>query len=321
MNIYSSEIFLKQAAEAFFPGQSWATEIVAVRGQLFRVLVIDGRQVIGSLPFMDFLEAQSPGSVPPQRKEAWLPRVSHQLVSVADWQKGESAPGIEASPTIFWESWQDFPAFVQYARHNNSQAFSERQKKKWDRIPMEIGPFRYVYHMAPSEATPLLEQLMIWKSRQYQRTGLMDTFAKPKTRKFFEQLLASGVLQLSGIFAGDQALALHAGFVHERRFYFVLPAYDIQYQKYKPGQLLLESMLESSFQAGHSEFDFLLGDEPYKFYYANRVRLVGPLGYRLMQDKVYAPLRRAAMQIVRRQPGFYQGLQKMKRALKERGIL
>ncbi|HYX35608.1 MAG TPA: GNAT family N-acetyltransferase [Oligoflexus sp.] len=322
MNIYSSDEFLHIVVEAFFSGQSWAIEFVQVRGQFFRVLVIDGKQVIGSVPFMDFLEALPAPEHPMPRKGAWLPRVSHKLVVVDEWRKGGFPHGMEASPTILWEDWREFSSFVQYAQENNSQAFSKRQKKKWGRIPGELqGSLRYEYRITKASAEPLLALLMDWKTKQYQRTGLMDTFARPRTRKFFELLLQADLLQLSGVFAGDKPLALHAGFVREGRFYFVLPAYDIEYQQYKSGQLLLESMLESSFHAGHREFDFLLGDEPYKFYYANRVRIVGPLGYRFVKDKVYAPLRRATMQIVRRQAGLYRGLQKLKRSLKERGIL
>ncbi len=321
MNIYSNPEFLHTAAEAFYPSRSHSIEIADVRGQLFRVLVVD-KKVVGSFPFMDFFEGlPAAANLTASCRESYLPRTCQRLITTKEWLEGSFPEGTEASPTVFWEEWPDFQAFAQASSDINSRAFNKRNQKKWQKITQELGASRYDYEVDASMTQALLAQLIEWKSKQYARTGLMNAFANSKTRLFFELLLDKKILHISGLFAGEKALALHAGFVDEGRFYMVLPAYDIQYQQYSPGQLLLEAMMESSHRAGHNEFDFLLGDEEYKFYYANRVRVIAPLGYRFVQDKLWLPVRRRAMLVIRQQQGLYKGLQTLKRKLKERGLL
>lgn len=64
------------------------------------------------------------------------------------------------------------------------------------------------------------------------------------------------------------------------RLYWWVPAYDSAYSQYSPGRLLLHFLLRESFNQHHTEFDFLWGDEDYKWYYATHVRLIADLGAR-----------------------------------------
>ena len=40
----------------------------------------------------------------------------------------------------------------------------------------------------------------------------------------------------------------------------------------------MQDLLVESFSRGHAEFDFLIGDEAYKWHYATHNREIGPLG-------------------------------------------
>ena len=49
-----------------------------------------------------------------------------------------------------------------------------------------------------------------------------------------------------------------------------MPWYESgEWARYSPGRLLLEHLLESSFEQGLREFDFTIGDEPYKSAFCN----------------------------------------------------
>jgi CelD/BcsL family acetyltransferase involved in cellulose biosynthesis len=78
-----------------------------------------------------------------------------------------------------------------------------------------------------------------------------------------------------------------------------------------PGRLLLDHMLRESHSRGHAEFDFLLGDEPYKYHYATHQRVVGPVGKVPLQ----VTLRDAVRSSVKRALARYPRLREKARAL------
>jgi CelD/BcsL family acetyltransferase involved in cellulose biosynthesis len=73
-------------------------------------------------------------------------------------------------------------------------------------------------------------------------------------------------------------VAAHIGLRHDGRFSSWVPAYDDGATAYAPGRLLLEALLAAVAARGDREFDFLVGNEPYKWTYATHTRLVEPLG-------------------------------------------
>jgi CelD/BcsL family acetyltransferase involved in cellulose biosynthesis len=109
-------------------------------------------------------------------------------------------------------------------------------------------------------------------------TGNPNFFLDPKNVQFFEEIMASGLGLLSSLSAGNTLLAVHLGAFWEERLYWWIPAFDTQHRKYAGGRLLLELLMKESYERGHTEFDFLIGDEPYKWQYATHVRIVQELG-------------------------------------------
>ena len=62
------------------------------------------------------------------------------------------------------------------------------------------------------------------------------------------------------------------GFEFDGRRYDYFPGYDPSYRKCAPGRLLLTAVMEDCFDRGLRRFDFLRGDEPYKFEWTDTVR-------------------------------------------------
>ena len=48
-----------------------------------------------------------------------------------------------------------------------------------------------------------------------------------------------------------------------------MPSYDAAWDRLSPGRLLLDHLIEWSFCQGLGEFDFTIGDEPYKATFCN----------------------------------------------------
>ena len=73
-------------------------------------------------------------------------------------------------------------------------------------------------------------------------------------------------------------LAVSLGAVHRRRWTGWVCAFnpDDGLHKYSPGRQLLHQMLESSYRAGHREFDFSIGMDAYKLDFATHVRPIAP---------------------------------------------
>ena len=59
-------------------------------------------------------------------------------------------------------------------------------------------------------------------------------------------------------------IAAHLGFVGRDRFYYIFPAFDADYRRYRPGQLLLEHLVDRSIKEGYKIFDLGVGDASYK---------------------------------------------------------
>jgi len=70
----------------------------------------------------------------------------------------------------------------------------------------------------------------------------------------------------------DRIVAYYLGFVYDNVVYFWNTGFDPEFSRVSPGKLLLHHWIKDSFAAGYREFDFMVGQEPYKFQWTNHVR-------------------------------------------------
>lgn len=268
MNFFSADPFLDALAAARFPGRRCEPALVSAGGQVFRVLSVDGKPVT-HVPFLDFLEPV-PGADPEAaRPLGWVPVGLRGTVTVDEWKAGGGPPECEPCPTVRWAgtaSWDEAAARLPH------QSDTRRKRKK---LESDVGPVRYV---ADDTSPGAFRQCLEWKSRQYRATGVVDQFADPRNVALFERLRDAGVLKVSSLYAGERLAAVHFGVLHEGRLASWIPAYEVDLQKYSPGRHLQHAMLEDSYRRGDAEFDFLIGDEEYKYLYATHVRIAGPVG-------------------------------------------
>ena len=112
-----------------------------------------------------------------------------------------------------------------------------------------------------------MDALVELKRKQYMRTTGRDFFAMPGVYDFYRAMVAPDRLgrisHLSALTCGGKVLAAHLGFIGRGRFYYVLPAFDIEYRSFAAGFLLLDQLVEGS-KADFSAFDLGEGDFSYK---------------------------------------------------------
>ena len=279
---FSTDAFLDVIRDVYRPG--WHKAFVSCQGQAFRTLVSPrGDPLVGLWEFPLFFEpvvtAEQVTPVP------YLDSVCHGITTAG----GNRRPGLAASPFINWAgvtgSWDEYVGRRTHARGTDGFEALLRKERALNR---DAGDVEVCFD---DHDPAVLETLFAWKSAQYRRTGLVDLFALQRNRDFNGELARRGLLEVASLRAGGKLIAAHAGSRLDGRFLYRLPAYDPQFRRFSPGALLTWRLVRHSFESGDREFDFLLGDEAYKFTYATHVRWIGPLGTE--------PLRRKAVRTAR----------------------
>jgi CelD/BcsL family acetyltransferase involved in cellulose biosynthesis len=79
------------------------------------------------------------------------------------------------------------------------------------------------------------------------------------------ECFSEGFLHLSTLESNGSPISWHLGFFHKCRFYYYKIAHDIKFSNYSPGKIHLKKLIEESINQGAYIFDFLRGNESYKY--------------------------------------------------------
>lgn len=297
MNIFTTDAFLETAGALFYPKHERRIEVCQLEGRRLRLLVLDGTEVVTRMPFYDFPQPlEGKAGAEKEREISFFPRTVVYTTRIENRQP--EGPGHQPSPYVDWKkhgTWDAFEAEWKtraIAKSNDSP----RQRR---RLAKDLGELQFVLN----DARPhVFERCLSWKSAQYKATGLQDMFADARNVALFHGLRERGVLVVSSLSAGDTLLAVHLGSSHQGRLGWWVPAYDAQWSKFSPGRLLLEDLLKASHERGDIEFDFLIGDEAYKFQYATHNRVIGPVGTPPMVDMLKAKAEKSVKALLEKNP-------------------
>ena len=101
------------------------------------------------------------------------------------------------------------------------------------------------------------------------RTSPLNT---PHGRRFFDELTHSegmrDKLEFSSLEFQGRPVAMHFGFVDNRKVYFYMPAMDRAFRQERVGAALVSAMVDH-YTITHDKFDFLRGMEDYKVWYTD----------------------------------------------------
>lgn len=96
-----------------------------------------------------------------------------------------------------------------------------------------------------------------------------DDFLSPLMREQMKSIMrcsfSEGCLQLAFLVIGGQKVAAYLSFDYLDRLWVYNSGLDRRYMAYSPGWVLLGNLLQRAIEQGKREFDFMRGDEEYKY--------------------------------------------------------
>ncbi len=135
------------------------------------------------------------------------------------------------------------------------------------RLEKKYGELEFRANFCSSE---LLEKLMEWKSNQWALSGWHGRFKADWERSLMHDLMSqhsrdfAGIF--SGVFLGDEPLALHLGLGSFTTWHYWTTAYNAvsNYTKYSPGLIMLHEMIKSAPSLIYQRLDLGRGELKYK---------------------------------------------------------
>ncbi len=142
------------------------------------------------------------------------------------------------------------------------------------------------------EVMPYMDRFFAQHISRWAGSKTPSLFLDDQNQAFYLELVRGmsdvGWLVLSVVELNDRPLAMHCGFDYGGRFLWYKPSFDVAQAKHSPGLVLLRYLIGHAIEQKRAEFDFSIGDEPFKFRFANHVRTTvqlriykGPLEFAL----------------------------------------
>lgn len=129
-------------------------------------------------------------------------------------------------------------------------------------------------------AEEIMGYLDLFFEQHIRRRALTDTpslFLDERQRVFYREvvwtLAPTGWLRFSVLLFNQTPLAFHFGFEYGNRLIWYKPTFNVEYARHSPGEVLIKCLLEYALDRGVAEFDFTIGEEAFKYRFANHRRL------------------------------------------------
>lgn len=166
---------------------------------------------------------------------------------------------------------ESFEDYVRLLGHNIRYNFRRRLKALH-----RNGSVALVVLRNGPEIQSRLPELMELHRRRFTTQGKPSSFLLPDVQQFHRELIGAmgpdDGLRLYILEIRGQAAAALYGFSEGKRFLFFQSGMDPQWSRFSVGLVLMGSVIEQVIKDGHTEFDFLRGDEAYKYQWATAVR-------------------------------------------------
>jgi CelD/BcsL family acetyltransferase involved in cellulose biosynthesis len=214
----------------------------------------------------------------------------------------------EGSPWVFSDVEAEAPTRLLGDPAADRDVLNKSSLRRHFRYFAKSGRLEFAHLATEPEIGPLLEAFFRQHIERRALAGGKSQFLDPRQQRFYRELvrrlaprgwLRFGVVRLDG-----EPIAFHFGFEYGSRFIWYKPAFSAAHARRSPGEVLLKFLLEHAVARRLAEFDFTVGNEAFKYRFANRVRTTHrirvyslPAGYWLRRA------RRLAKRLLRPAPG------------------
>jgi CelD/BcsL family acetyltransferase involved in cellulose biosynthesis len=167
-----------------------------------------------------------------------------------------------------------FEAYCEERKRAGSQAIRKTLSKE-RRFKREVG---HLHFDLASDHREVLDTLIEWKIAQFERTGFMNLFAFPWTRRLLESLL-DGPPELRGILSvlwfGMEPIGISYNLCSYDVAHSWFLSYNQEYATHSPGMMMMVRMAEACAAQGFRRIHLGAGDQRFKQGLANGSVTVG----------------------------------------------
>ena len=154
------------------------------------------------------------------------------------------------------------------------KSFGKKQLKDIERREKRLAEnHKLEYRIATHFSEVIWGNFVDFHQSRYPNTG----FNSAGNQKFYRALLTDSKMEnqieLSYMLVDGVLAAGHFGFKDEHRVYYYVPVFNPIYASTGVGQILLNKMVHHYSKLGYREFDFLRGNETYKWNWCDDSRL------------------------------------------------
>ena len=157
----------------------------------------------------------------------------------------------------------DWQSYYKTRRSSAARNLDRRRMKQLQ----ALGPVKFEIAEDARKAQILMQRLLDEKSRGLAEMGVADPFAGP-VRDFYARLTAhpypGGHVQVSALTLNGEPVSIVWALLFNRRFYYLVCAYDPEYSKCSPGRVHLTELFRWACEHGFRHFDLGVGDQEYK---------------------------------------------------------
>jgi|GEM_PF-455564 len=162
-------------------------------------------------------------------------------------------------------SWEDYWAAKKPKTRSTLGRKERRLAREWGPLELEVLEGEEALQGGLAETAGV--HAARW-AREHTRT----LYSKPRGRRFFQAALAGlaqeGLVRLYSLRAGTRVAAFCLSFLSQGVHYYYIPGFDPSFSKDSPGHLLLRRIIQEAHQEGMAVFDFMKGEEEYKYRWA-----------------------------------------------------
>ncbi len=110
---------------------------------------------------------------------------------------------------------------------------------------------------------------------------------RERFHRFSVLMCGVGLLKIETLKIDNRVVAANFILAQNKKMYNYLSGMDPQYSKFKPGKILIYYMIKDAIKKGYKVYDFLQGDEKYKYYWTNNEVKLYNVSYSRSKKRVY----------------------------------
>ncbi len=150
--------------------------------------------------------------------------------------------------------------------------FRKDQRRRW-RVLEKKGEVSFKVCRHQAESLPLFETLTRQQQARLNGLDLAYLLDNPRMKQFYQKIIAQGSVDgfviFTALLVDGQPVATLCGLGNGHHYAMTLSGYEAgEWSKCSPGRLLTERTMHHLHENGYKFFDFTIGDEPYKKYFA-----------------------------------------------------